>query len=364
MKGKLDINKDKFHRFNFQRGSNLDVAHLEHIISQTKSKAVVLMPVGFTFRASNEGKFRQYLIENNLIEAIIQLPPNLHSATSIETTFLVINKNKVNDKVLFINLKDESFITRLKRSLVFKNIDEIVNIYTQNKEIENISAVITNGEIADNNYNFTIDRYVISPETKKLQQVIKNFELVKLEDVAEIRRSQLFKDEEIGGEIYELSPSDFNSSGFTINSKKTKHIQEQQRKLQTYQLQSYDVLLSTKGTIGKIAIVGDTDNILIASQAIQVIRLSGEGKKEKAISLYMFLKSELGQTMLQSKVAGAAMPQIATSEIRNLQIPILNEEQTKQLVSNFEEEIKLYFQIDKIENKINSIHNNFLGENK
>lgn len=364
MRGKVDINEDKFHRFNFHRGANLDVAHFEHILSQTKSKAVILLPVGFTFRGSYEEKFREYLIDNNLIEAIIQLPPNLHSATSIQTTFFVINKNKQNDKVFFINLQDDSFITRSGRSLVFKSLDEIIDIYSNQKEIENISILVSKEEIAKNNYILSIDRYVIPLEAKKLQKLLEQFELVKLEDIAEIRRSQLFKDEEVGKEVYELSPSDFNSAGFTIDSKRIKKIDTQYRKLQTYKLQPYDVLLSTKGTIGKVGIIGETTETLIASQAIQVIRLSGEDMKEKAISLYMFFKSELAQTVLSSRVAGAAMPQISTNEIKNLEIPVLNKQQRKQLVSSFEEEVKLYSQIDTIENKINSIHKNFLGENR
>lgn len=364
IRGKVDTSEDKFHRFKFHRGSNLDVAHFEHMLSQTKSKAVILLPVGFTFRGSYEEKFREYLIKNNLIEAVIQLPPNIHSATSIETTFFVINKNKTNNNVLFINLKDESFITRVGRSLAFKNIDEIVDIYTQNKEIENISVIVTNEEIASNNYILTIDRYVIPSEAKRLQKILTSFELINLENIADIRRSQLFKDEEIGEEIYEISPSDFATSGFTTKAKRTKKIEEQKRKFQTYKLEPFDVLLSTKGTIGKVGIIGETQNKLVASQANQVIRLNGETKKEDAISLYMFFKSNVGQSILNSLVAGTAMPQIATSEIKNMKVPNFTKSDKEKLSLNFNDEMELYNRIDYYTNEINKLHNDFLGVNK
>ena len=363
LRGKLDTSKDKFHRFQFQRGAVLDIAHFEHILAQTKSKAVVLMPVGFTYRAGNEEQFRKYLVDKNYIEAIIQLPPNLHSATSIETTFFVINKQKIDNKVLFINLKDESFITRDRRKLVFKSLDEIVNIYKNKKEIESISCVVTNEKIEKNNYSFAIDRYVISQEAKELQEVLKQFELIMLDDIAEIRRSQLFKDEGEGKEVYEISPSDFNKAGYTLECGKVKQIGSQYRRLQTYKLEPYDVLLSTKGTIGKVALIGEISDAMIASQAIQVIRVQDTDKKEKAISLYMFFKSNLGQTILSSLVAGVAMPQIATSEIKQLKIPILSKEQKKQTVLNFNNEIKLYNEIDKINTGIEHIHSSFLGVN-
>ena len=362
MRDKLDTSKDKFHRFQFQRGTVLDIAHFEHILAQTKLKAVVLMPVGFTYRGSIEEEFRKYLIEQNYLEAIIQLAPNLHSATSIETTFFVINKQKMDDKVLFINLKDERFITRNGRKLVLKSLDDILDIYNNKKEIENISSIVANADIASSNYSFAIDRYVIPSNIKNLEKNFKLFEKVKLEEIADVRRSQLFKDEGEGEEVYEISPSDFSKSGFTLDCGKIKQIGSQYKRLQTYKLEPYDVLLSTKGTIGKVAIIGETNDVMIASQAIQVIRLHDKDKKEKAVALYMFLKSEISQTILSLFVSGSAMPQVATSIIKNLPIPLLSQDQQKKLEENFNKEVMLYKNIEELNNKIKSIHTNFLGD--
>lgn len=362
MKGKLDTDNDKFHRFKIHKGTVLDVAHFEHILAQTSSKAVVLMATGFTFSGGVEEAFRKYLIEQNYLEAIIQLPPNLHSATSIETVFFVINKHKSDDKVHFINLKDDSFIKRDGRRLILKDLDVILDIYENKKEIENISIIASNEAIINNNYSLAIDRYVIPQEAKELQKSLEKYELIQLENIADIRRSQLFKDEEEGKEVYEISPSDFSKAGFTLECGKIKQIGSQYKRLQTYKLEPYDVLLSTKGTIGKVGIIGEISEAIIASQAIQVIRLQGDDKKEKAISLYMFLKSDLGQTILASLVAGTAMPQISTAEIKKLSIPLLSKEQEKRLIFSFKDESKMYNEIEKINENIRSIHSNFLGE--
>ena len=360
MKGKLDSDNDKFHRFKIHKGTVLDVAHFEHILAQTSLKAVVLMATGFTFSGGVEEAFRKYLVEQNCLEAIIQLPPNLHSATSIETVFFVINKQKSDDKVHFINLKDDSFIKRDGRRLILKDLDIILEIYENKKEIENISIIVSNEEIINNNYSLAIDRYVIPQEAKELQKTLEKFELVQLEDIADIRRSQLFRDEEEGKEVYEISPSDFSKAGFTLECGKIKQIGSQIKRLQTYKLEPFDILLSTKGTIGRVAIMGEIKDDTIASQAIQVIRIQGSNKKDKAISLYMFLKSDLGQTILSSLVAGTAMPQIATAEIKKLRVPILTKEQEKQIILNFNCEIKMYNEINNIYADIQSIHSNFL----
>jgi len=353
-----NIENDKYNRFKIHRGTVLDVAHFEHILAQTKYKAVVLMATGFAFSSGVEETFRKYLISQNYLEAIVQLPPNLHSATAIETLFFIINKDKKDDKVQFINLKNESFITRDGRQLVLKDINNIVEIYKSKQEIENISAIVSNEDIANNNYSLAIDRYVVPQEVKELQTILSNYQTVKLQDIAQIRRSQLLKDEGDGKEVYELSPSDFAKAGFTTEGGKLKKIETQSNKYETYKLKPYDVLLSTKGTIGKVAIIGEIYEPLVASQVSQVIRVED---KDKAIELYMFLKSNIAQAMLKQLVAGTAMPQISTNEIKQLDIPVLSDYEKKQVLLNFDNELKLYNEIDKLNKNIQRIHNNFLG---
>ena len=221
--------------------------------------------------------------------------------------------------------------------------------------------MISRDEIINNNYSFAIDKYIVREETKEVQKDLEKFNLIKLEDIADIRRSQLFKDEGEGLEVCEISPSDFSKAGFTLECEKIKQIGSQEKRLDTYELQPYDVLLSTKGTIGKVAIIGDITKPMIASQAIQVIRIKDKNKEEKAVSLYMYLKSDLGQTILSSLVAGVAMPQISTVEIKKLNVPNLNKDEEKKLFLNFNSELEMYNKITNLEQNIKQLHNNFLG---
>lgn len=194
-----------------------------------------------------------------------------------------------------------------------------------------------------------------------MQKALERFELIEFENIADIRRSQLFKDEGEGLEVFEISPSDFSKAGFTLECGKIKQIGSQEKRLDTYELQPYDVLLSTKGTIGKVAIIGDITKPIIASQAIQVIRIKDKDKEEKTVSLYMYLKSDLGQTILSSLVAGVAMPQISTVEIKKLNVPNLNKDEKEKLFLNFNNEIEMYNKITYLEKEIEQLHNEFLG---
>jgi len=358
---KKDFSADKFNRFKFHRGINLEIAYFEHILSQCSKKAAVLMPVGFSFRGGNEERFRKYLIEKNLIEAVIQLPSNMYNATSIESTLFIINKQKENENVLFISLKDKQFVDKKSRKIILANIDRVVDIYKEKQEIENISILVKNEQIATTNYSLGVDRYVISAEAKKLQEILSNYRTIPLENIAEVRRSQLFKNEEEGKEVYELSPSDFAKAGFTMEGGKLKKIGEQYTRYLTYKLQAFDVLVSTKGTIGKVAIIGEISEPIVASQASQVIRLDD---KNKAIELYMFLKSNLGQALLKQLTVGSSMPQISTNDIKKMPIPQLSQDEQKKVLLNFKSEIKLYNEIKKLQETIKQIHSNFLGENK
>ena len=78
------------------------------------------------------------MITKNYLETVIQLAPNLNSNTSIETTIIIINKQKENNKVQFINLKDSSFLKKDGRKAVLTNFDKIIDIYHNKKNIENV----------------------------------------------------------------------------------------------------------------------------------------------------------------------------------------------------------------------------------
>jgi len=349
--------EDKYNRFKYPIKKSLDVAFFENALSHTKEKAIVLMPMGFAFRSLIEKDFREYLVSNNYIDAIINLPSHLHSGTTIGSILLVIDKNRKEKDILFIELKDKNFVKKVSRKITLSNIDKIASIYHNKEEIKNISILVGQDLIAQNDYSFATDRYFINEKLVALQKSLEEYNLVKLSKIAEIKKSQQVKDEGEGFDFHELQQSDFCKSGYTTIASRARKNSSQITRINSYELKENDIVISVKGNAGKVAIIGDIKETIVAAQTLLIVRLNSKlYSKKDAIALYMFLKSQLGQTLLDSLKAGSNIAQIPTDSIKNLKIPKFNQEKIEQLNKKFIKEQELYKQIDELENQIKELH--------
>jgi len=157
---------DPFMRFNHYEvppKSKGDYAFVIHMIKSLNEhgRMGVVLPHGVLFRGSSEGKIRQKLIEQNLLDAIIGLPANLFFGTGIPAVILILKKNRTNKDVLFIDSSNEDVEKGKNQNiLTTKNINKIVETYKNRSEIEKYSHVATLEEIQENEYNLNIPRYV------------------------------------------------------------------------------------------------------------------------------------------------------------------------------------------------------------
>jgi len=143
------------------------VQHMYHQLADNGTMAIVL-PHGTLFRGSAEGVIRKYLIaEKNALDAVIGLPANIFYGTSIPTCILVIKKcRKADDNIVMIDASGEDHYIKngnkneLRDNHEKSDINDIVNAYTNRKEIEKYCSVVSLAEIAENDYNLNIPRYV------------------------------------------------------------------------------------------------------------------------------------------------------------------------------------------------------------
>lgn len=142
--------------------SKADLAFTMHMLSWLSSKgtaAIVEFP-GVLYRGGAELKIRKYLIDNNFVDTVIQLPPDLFFGTPIATCILVLKKNKSENNVLFIDASEEFIRNTNKNKLSSSNINNIVNIIKDRVDIESKAVVVSNEEIANNNYNISVNSYL------------------------------------------------------------------------------------------------------------------------------------------------------------------------------------------------------------
>jgi type I restriction enzyme M protein len=144
---------------------NGDMAWVQHMIKSMKEngRMSIVLPIGVLFRRGSEQKIRKNIIENDLIDAVITLGPNIFYGTSLSPCLLILNKNKISkkkNKIFFINAFDQIRVGRAQNFLENNNISQILEWYNSYKDIDQISSIINLDEIKKNDYSLDINLYV------------------------------------------------------------------------------------------------------------------------------------------------------------------------------------------------------------
>jgi type I restriction enzyme M protein len=147
-----------------------DLAFTMHMLSwlSTSGTAAIVEFPGVLYRGRSEQKIRKYLIDNNYVDAVIQLPENLFFGTAIATCVLVLKKSKKDNKTLFIDASAEFVHSGNKNKLSDTNRIKILDAFIARKDIENFAKVVDNKDIAENDYNIVISSYVLAKDTHEI----------------------------------------------------------------------------------------------------------------------------------------------------------------------------------------------------
>lgn len=170
-----------------------DLAFVMHSLSwlSTNGTAAIVCFPGIFYRGGAEQKIRKYLVDNNFIDCIIQLPDNLFFGTSIATCIMVLKKSKNENATLFIDATAECEKVTNNNKLRDKNIENILKMFTDRADIAHKARLVQNAEIAENDYNLSVSTYIEKEDTR---QVIDIKALNK--EIAEIvAREQVLREE-------------------------------------------------------------------------------------------------------------------------------------------------------------------------
>lgn len=185
-----------------------DMAFIMHMISwlaPNGTAAIVCFP-GIMYRGGAEQKIRKYLVDNNFIDAIIQLPSNLFFGTGIATCIMVMKKNKADNNILFIDADKECIKDGNSNRLTDDNIDNILKYYIDRMDVDHAVSVVSYETIVEEKYNLSVSTYVEKEDTREKIDILKlNSDLkVIVENVNRLRREidDIIADLE-GGEVNE-----------------------------------------------------------------------------------------------------------------------------------------------------------------
>ena len=181
--------------------SKADLAFIMHSLAwlATNGTAAIVCFPGIMYRGGAEKKIRQYLIDNNFIDCIIQLPSNLFYGTSIATCIMVLKKSKADNRTLFIDASAECIKVTNNNKLTEENIRHIVDEFVSRADVDHFARCVPYEEIAQNEYNLSVSTYVQPEDTRKVIDIVKlNAEIEQI-----VAREQVLRDEieKIIGEI-------------------------------------------------------------------------------------------------------------------------------------------------------------------
>lgn len=176
--------------------SKADLAFIMHSLSWLASNgtaAIVCFP-GVMYRGGSEKKIRQYLIDNNYVDCIIQLPDNLFFGTSIATCIMVLKKAKKDNCTLFIDATKECVKVTNSNKLTEENIQHILDIFTDRKDVQYVSKLVANDDIAKADYNLSVSTYVEQEDTREKVDIVKlNAELAEIVERENVLRAEIDK---------------------------------------------------------------------------------------------------------------------------------------------------------------------------
>ena len=153
--------------------SKADLAFTMHMLSwlSTIGTAAIVEFPGVLYRGGAEQKIRKYLVDNNYIDAVIQLPPDLFFGTTIATCVVILKKSKKDNKTLFIDASKEFVRGGNKNKLSEENRKKILDAFIARKDIEYFAKIVDNKTIAENDYNIAVSSYVEQKDTREVVDI-------------------------------------------------------------------------------------------------------------------------------------------------------------------------------------------------
>ncbi|WP_070664027.1 type I restriction-modification system subunit M, partial [Actinomyces sp. HMSC065F11] len=154
--------------------------HILHWLAEDGVAAIVTFP-GVLYRGGAEGKIRKYLVDNNFVDAIIQLPSDLFFGTTISTCIMVLKKSKQDPSILFIDASAEFERRSTKNQLLDEHREKILEAFTARKDVDHFARLVKYEEVAENDYNLSVSSYVEPEDTREVINIEElNANLVKI----------------------------------------------------------------------------------------------------------------------------------------------------------------------------------------
>lgn len=349
--------QDIYGRFPIRNATAIGLM-LQHILAQTAGSAAVIVPNSFLFGLGKDRDLREYLLKEGCVEAVIGLPTGIYETSGISTALLLLDNAVEHRDVKFIDASQPHFRKMAgKARVALTNIDQICDFIFCRLQADNdiadqpldrsLVVEMSVDEVVRNDSSLQVGRYVMAADQRNLQARMEVMPTVSLESRAEFLNPLPNKDRNSAHpdaiEVLEVGAVDLPVAGYIDTPKKKICVQLTSRRSGAAEaafLHPGDVLLITKGSVGKVGIVPDGvpppgPGGWIAGQSAIVLR---DSKERDLRGLGLWLRSEMGQQLISGIASGAAIPMISIQTLRRLQVPILSQETVQRAVQVLDRE--------------------------
>jgi type I restriction enzyme M protein len=338
---------------------SIETAGVTLALARGQKAAVCLLPPNFLFRASKADQiFKEQAIRDYGLDTIVGLPRGAFGTASIASALVLFKpggssgaRSRKSTEVFMIDARGEGERSGLDTDKL-KGLADLVRKH----ENSDISVSVPVEDLAANDFNLSVERYVLQPEVRRMRELAADATAVQLDDIAELYRPQAIasrKGMAAGPQLAlaEVGVADIDEAGIVrLPSKQvvvTPNVALQARRAR---LEEGDVLLVIKGSVGKVGFLREIpdDATWLASQSFAILRLRQHGPLDDPRILFRFLTSSLGQANLQSLRVGTAVPGLQMADVRRLMILLPNREEQGAIAREVEGLFKLQDRIQQL----------------
>jgi type I restriction enzyme M protein len=357
--------KTKIGSANTTEGLNISL-----VLGHGTKRQMVVVPDGFLFRtAKNDQVNKRHLISAFGLTSVISLPRGILGRESgVFSSLLIFDAGNISpdQNIRFIDCRSDwpSKTRLLSPQAAERQLRAWLARINSSADNEHVSSVKLE-ELADNDFNLLVDRYVVDPEIRRQRQFLEKQRTFSLDDLAELHRPQVFKPtpEDLRppvGQIItmrEVSTSDIRDGSVERPEKEIDIWAGDVDQIERVILRPGDILISVKGKAGVAGVVPedapeDIFGAWTAGQPFVIARLRRSTAISSPVVLARYLASPFGQAQLQALAGGTTVPFIQMADLRRLAIPVPPVEAQRKIVQQIEEIKKRRQQIQKIETDI------------
>ena len=315
----------------------MDGFHIMLALARGKRAAVCIVPNGFLFRAAKADQvFKEDVVRRHGLGAVVGLPRSAFGRhTSVSGSLLVFRSDARRSETP----REPDVLMVDARGADAEGGDARPARILRDRAETEISTAVSAAAIAGQDFNLTVDRYVLDPEVRRMRDMLAHAAAVPLDDVAELYRPQALPaggrgrrgahagqapEDGEDGTFLDVGVADIDEAGLVREPTKavpaTRDVAQQARRAR---LEAGDVLLVIKGSVGKVGYVRhvpDGHRAWLASQSFAILRLRRRGPISDPLVLFRFLSSSLGQTALRSLAVGTAIPGLQMADVRRLPV--------------------------------------------